>query len=295
MSWIELFLSYARDGLEQPIDLEYILPHAGDNRVQIMAEVDAVAQYHYKLKVAHEEKVRRRFNKGAGTTDDEAALLGNIMESLSISGAAMEEAVEMADEESEEEEEDDDEEYSERESIRSVNPNDGEKSDEPRNKYAPMPTPDHLDPDLPPLGTTPTPTSGKKKDRRSSSGSKERSSMEKLKGGFSRHSPDPTKGREKEDKRPPPIRVPPAGPAGDLTPKKSAARKARERAAKLNLQPPETPAINELRPLFVEVVSGVRARRPSGANEAVATNVTCKAPSQVASKVALESGMGYML
>lgn len=250
MAWIELFLSYARDGIDQPIDLEFILPHAGENRAQIMAEVDAVAQYHYKLKVAHEEKVRRRFNK-AGPTDDEAALLASVMDSLSIGASTMEEAGEINDETSEEEDDDDDDDEYEGHSEQSSRRSSKVEGEDSRRNNVPVPTPEHLDPDLPPLGTVPS-SGKKKKERRQSSGTKERSSLEKIRGGFSRHSDS----KEKEDKRPPPIRVPPHGTAsGEATPRKSASRRAKERAAKADLQPPETPAINELRPLFVEVVS----------------------------------------
>lgn len=111
MGWIELFLSYARDGLPQPLDLEILLPMDGPERAAIMKEVDAIAQYHYKLKVAHEEKVRRRFQSGAGVDEqtlEEAALVDSVMQSLSIGDTIMGTAGEVALEESEEEWEADD-------------------------------------------------------------------------------------------------------------------------------------------------------------------------------------------
>lgn len=70
--WVELFLTLMREGLGQDISLEYILPHAESERVAIFKEVDAVALYHYKLKVSHEEKVRRRFD-GRVKNDVDAA------------------------------------------------------------------------------------------------------------------------------------------------------------------------------------------------------------------------------
>lgn len=122
MGWIELFLSYARDGLPQPLDLEILLPMDGPQRAAIMKEVDEIAQYHYKLKVAHEEKVRRRFQSGAGVdqqTLEEAALVDSVMQSLSIGDTIMGTADEVALEESEEEWDGDEEEQSETSSMMS--------------------------------------------------------------------------------------------------------------------------------------------------------------------------------
>lgn len=108
MGWIELFLNYARVGLAQPLDLEFLLPAPGPERQRLMAEVDAVAQYHYRLKVAHEEKIRRRFRQEAAG-EEEAALLDSVMASLSLDETALGDAVE-ADEDNEDDDEDDDEE-----------------------------------------------------------------------------------------------------------------------------------------------------------------------------------------
>ncbi|KAG5652462.1 hypothetical protein H0H81_004958 [Sphagnurus paluster] len=63
MRWIELFLTIIREGLGSPISLEFLLPHAGKAREEILMEVDKVALYHYKLKVAYEGKIRRRFGR----------------------------------------------------------------------------------------------------------------------------------------------------------------------------------------------------------------------------------------
>jgi hypothetical protein len=40
MKWVELFLTVAREGLKEPISLEYHLPHSGKERDEIMAEVN---------------------------------------------------------------------------------------------------------------------------------------------------------------------------------------------------------------------------------------------------------------
>ncbi|WRT65947.1 uncharacterized protein IL334_002898 [Kwoniella shivajii] len=126
MGWIELFLTYARVGLPQPLDLEFILPASEDARRAVMKEVDSVAEYHYKLKVAHEEKIRRRFRSAAGPQgspegiDEEAALLDSVMASLSIGETAVAEGGEIADEESEEEDEDNDNEEDEDERDQAI-------------------------------------------------------------------------------------------------------------------------------------------------------------------------------
>ncbi|KZV65784.1 hypothetical protein PENSPDRAFT_637776 [Peniophora sp. CONT] len=76
LRWIELFLTVAREGLGQGerIPLEVLLPHSGQERADILAEIDAVALYHYRLKVAYETKLRRRFGQAAGASaEDEAA------------------------------------------------------------------------------------------------------------------------------------------------------------------------------------------------------------------------------
>jgi len=63
-----------RDGLGEPVNLEYVLPHTGQARADILKEVDDFALYHYKLKLAYEGKVRRRFGDGKdGDAEDEQA------------------------------------------------------------------------------------------------------------------------------------------------------------------------------------------------------------------------------
>ncbi|KAI0938121.1 hypothetical protein AcW1_004798 [Taiwanofungus camphoratus] len=72
MHWVELFLTLMRDGLGENISLEFLLPHTGQERADIVKEVDAIALYHYKLKVAYEDKVRRRFGRTQGLNDADA-------------------------------------------------------------------------------------------------------------------------------------------------------------------------------------------------------------------------------
>lgn len=88
--WIELFITVLREGFGEPISLEFLLPHMGQERQEILEEVDKVALYHYKLKVLHEDKVRRRFGRAQGQNEadaeDEAtqALLDNAINEISL-------------------------------------------------------------------------------------------------------------------------------------------------------------------------------------------------------------------
>ncbi|OCB84820.1 hypothetical protein A7U60_g8040 [Sanghuangporus baumii] len=72
MKWIQLFISVFRDGFGEKISLEFLLPYSGPERVALMKEVDEVAVYHYKLKLAHEEKLRRRFGRAQGQSEADA-------------------------------------------------------------------------------------------------------------------------------------------------------------------------------------------------------------------------------
>jgi hypothetical protein len=77
MRWIELFLTVVREGFGSLVSLEFLLPHMGKERDEIVAEVDKVTRYHYALKVAYEAKIRRRFkrleqNPDVADAEDEA-------------------------------------------------------------------------------------------------------------------------------------------------------------------------------------------------------------------------------
>ncbi|KAJ6599047.1 hypothetical protein DFH09DRAFT_1129929 [Mycena vulgaris] len=117
MRWIELFLTVVRDGLGNPVSLEFLLPYTGPERHEILAEVDKVALYHYKLKVIYEDKLRRRFGKvQANALQDDAdaqdeatkALVDGVADEINfgelISGDAVDLAAEETDEESGEDE-----------------------------------------------------------------------------------------------------------------------------------------------------------------------------------------------
>lgn len=93
MRWIELFLTVTREGLGNPISLGFILPHTGRERRDILAEVDKVALYHYKLKLLYEAKLRRRFervqaNRSEADAEDQAtqALVDGVVDEISVGG-----------------------------------------------------------------------------------------------------------------------------------------------------------------------------------------------------------------
>jgi hypothetical protein len=231
MAWIELFLSYARDGLPQPIDLEFLLPDSGPQRQAIMAEVDAVAQYHYRLKVAHEEKIRRRFEKGnpAGDLDivtgieesDEAEILGTVMSELHIDDTA----VDIIDDDESSESDDDDEEEEE---------NDSDHDSVKGHNSLLAPVPDRFGPNA-------------ERDRRDSTSSG-RSGFHRIRRSIDFSRPSSSSEKEKE-----------GTPKGNESPRRSPrpkmSKKKRKRLQAEAEIAPETKAIEEMRPLFMEIVS----------------------------------------
>lgn len=85
MRWIELFLTFVRDGVSQAgekVSLDFVLPHAGAERTKILEEVDKVALYHYKLKVAYEAKVRKRFLQKTDAANEEDAATQNMVDNI---------------------------------------------------------------------------------------------------------------------------------------------------------------------------------------------------------------------
>ncbi|KZT24480.1 hypothetical protein NEOLEDRAFT_1179166 [Neolentinus lepideus HHB14362 ss-1] len=124
MRWIELFLMVIREGLsdaqgQNRISLEFLLPHTGSERETIMKEVDAVAKYHYGLKLAHEDKLRKRFGRtqqglaqGDADAEDEVAraLVDGVVQELSFGELISGDADELAAADSEDNSEDSEEE-----------------------------------------------------------------------------------------------------------------------------------------------------------------------------------------
>ena len=108
MRWVELFLSAIRDGLREKLSLEYLLPHKGKKRKEILQEIDSLALYHYKLKLAYEDKLRRRFqrSRGGNKEDEEIEeevnqqLVGGVVSELNFGDLIEDDATEFAAEES---------------------------------------------------------------------------------------------------------------------------------------------------------------------------------------------------
>ncbi|THV08533.1 hypothetical protein K435DRAFT_642163 [Dendrothele bispora CBS 962.96] len=113
MHWIELFLTIIREGFDHPISLEYLLPHKGKERADILNEVDQLALYHYKLKLLYEDKIRRRFGRSQGQSDADAedqatkALVDGVVGEISFNDVVQGDAIDVAAEDSDSEEEDD--------------------------------------------------------------------------------------------------------------------------------------------------------------------------------------------
>ena len=104
MRWIELFLTFVREGLGPPLSLEFLLPAQEKERAKILAEVDKIATYHYKLKVLYEGKIRRRFGraqtdgeKGADAEDEAAKeLVSGVLGEINFGELVRGDAVDLA-------------------------------------------------------------------------------------------------------------------------------------------------------------------------------------------------------
>lgn len=115
MRWIERFLTLMREGVGEQLSLEFLLPHTGTDRENILREVDSIALYHYKLKVAYEAKLRRRFGRTQGMSnadaEDEAAaqLVNGIVHDLSFGDLVDGDAADLAAQETDDEDSSDEE------------------------------------------------------------------------------------------------------------------------------------------------------------------------------------------
>ncbi|CAA7259770.1 unnamed protein product [Cyclocybe aegerita] len=148
MHWIELFLTVVREGVGNPVSLEFLLPHAGKERDDIIAEVDKVALYHYKLKVLYEDKLRRRFGRAQGSNgqsdadaEDEATqtLVNSVVGEISFGELVSGDAIDVAAEETDEEDDSSSEEYTSSE-YETNDDSDGSESTRGSTRAATTPT-----------------------------------------------------------------------------------------------------------------------------------------------------------
>lgn len=271
MKWIELFLTFVREGLHggQTIALEYLLPHTGPERVEILQEVDAVALYHYKLKVAYEDKVRRRFTKQKGSGDEDAAqaLVDNVVGELQFGSLITGDAEEIFAEEEEEETDSDESEFSsdgdysseeysgtEEETSAPPSPLSDHHHHHPHPHHAPT-SPKH-DSGSRPLVSPIKPVSRARGASHSSISSPLRTSF----------TPSDLHPRTSIDKPLPP----PPDSSGHRRTKSGGGdhigpvlkKRKRRRVGQVAIEPPELKAIPRLLPIFVELVSLVLIGRP---------------------------------
>ncbi|KZS97595.1 hypothetical protein SISNIDRAFT_405952 [Sistotremastrum niveocremeum HHB9708] len=263
MQWIEQFLTFVRVGLGESVSLEFLLPHTGKGRADILKEVDAVALYHYKLKLAYEDKLRRRFGKVPGESSVDAderatqALVDGVVEDLNfddlIKGDAVEIAADDSDSEFDSETDDESEEGSseessleaepgfemQRQASTSQRPHEGSRVHSAHNTTDTAASIRHA-----PLTGSSKPQSAPP-TRTSFSSVASGQASEKALPAIPRGQNGPDRSPSKRTARDPPSRSPPVEP-------KSSGKKSKKTSSPI--EPPELKVIPELVPLFVEMV-----------------------------------------
>ncbi|KAG6378533.1 hypothetical protein JVT61DRAFT_12795 [Boletus reticuloceps] len=127
MKWIERFLTAIREGIGasdlggegNKITLETLLPAGGEERARIMEEVDKVMHWHYLNKIAHEERLRSRFQRAQRSAETDAdaedeatqVLINGIAGEFHFSDLVRANVDELAAEESEEDDDEDSDDY----------------------------------------------------------------------------------------------------------------------------------------------------------------------------------------
>ncbi|GAA5820277.1 hypothetical protein JCM10212_000396 [Sporobolomyces blumeae] len=165
MSWIELFINFVRDGLPSPVSLDYLLPVGGKEREDVLKEVDAIVEYHRKIKLAHHERMSKRLASGKESDRDvDAAFVSSVMDNLHI-GSVMDD---VNDVEAEDESSDDELEYVDSDASSEETTGATARADSASTSAGPSnPSPSSSSsngPQLVPLGLQ-HPKSSKKKDR----------------------------------------------------------------------------------------------------------------------------------
>lgn len=95
LHWIERFINLVRDGLPvEPFSLEVLLPHAGKERQDVIAEIDQLVDYHRKLKVTAHRRMRRKVVKGEmdiearEAQDEDTAFVRDVLDGVGAQGIA---------------------------------------------------------------------------------------------------------------------------------------------------------------------------------------------------------------
>ncbi|KAH8923015.1 hypothetical protein BT69DRAFT_1334221 [Atractiella rhizophila] len=88
MAWIQLFIDFVRDGLPDKVTLEWLLPHGGEERANVIAEVDQIIDYHRKLKLLRAKKLARGERHAADRNQDETAFVSGVLSNLHIGAIA---------------------------------------------------------------------------------------------------------------------------------------------------------------------------------------------------------------
>lgn len=244
INWMQLFLTTMRDGLGEPVNLEYVLPHTGQARADILKEVDTFALYHYKLKLAYESKVRRRFGDGQdGDAEDEQAtqaVFDRVMGDMTFGELMRGDVDDIAAEESTDEESSEEEtsEESDEEGASRVPANRVPHSREhlPKSASASQTSLRRSISDRHPLSPTPSgsfspPANGRPSGSRSSSGN-----------------------TEKPLASPPPGRNSHSNASSSRLPLKKPQLPKRKKHGHTQIKPPQLKLLPELLPLFIELV-----------------------------------------
>ena len=197
MKWIELFLTVVREGLKEPISLEYLLPHTGKERDEIMTEVDKVALYHYRLKLLYENKLRRRFGRANGQSQAEAdeatlTLINGFVGEINLAELTND-TVDMAAEVSDEEVTDEEESSSEKSSTsESTTDDESDESEHGGSGYL-----NGKDMAVSPAPVAPSPSTSNKHDYDTNSSSCQRSTLQVLRSSPLSGQPQPAVSRKK--------------------------------------------------------------------------------------------------
>ena len=249
MRWIELFLTFMREGITpngENISLEFLLPHTGDERAKIIKEVDAVALYHYKLKVAYEAKIRRRFLQESGASKGEElaaqTMVDNVIGDLQFGSVLKGDTEDIY-------AEDEDELTSDESSDEYTSDEESTDGDDASSSSSPSPTPTPRYPQSPTRSSTLTSHHPLSPLRHEHTGEEKVSSSPPSLHGAPATPSCPSIKSSLDKPLPPPPETTAAASRYRGSPRKA------KKSKHYMIEPPELTAIPELLPIFVELVS----------------------------------------